>query len=134
MSSWFNRVSTRAAELAGHYVTFLIATASIVVWAATGPLFGFGATWQLVINTATTIITFLMVFLIQHTQNRDTLAIHLKLDELIRATAEAADELMHAEDDTIEELARLKAHYAALVEANRSLTARLSKPEQAGHA
>jgi len=119
-------VSTRAAELSGHYVTFLIAVAGIVAWAATGPLFGFGETWQLVVNTATTIITFLMVFLIQHTQNRDTLAIHLKLDELIRATANADDELIHAEDDTIEDLAILKERYAAVVEANRKLKARLS--------
>ncbi len=132
MTSWFNRVSTRAAELSGHYLTFLVAVAGIVAWAATGPLFGFGETWQLVVNTATTIITFLMVFLIQHTQNRDTLAIHLKLDELIRATTNADDELIHAEDDTIEDLAILKARYAAVVEANRKLKARLSSTEGTG--
>jgi low affinity Fe/Cu permease len=130
VAAWFTRVATRTAELTGHYATFLIAVLGIIFWAATGPFFGFGATWQLVVNTATTIITFLMVFLIQHTQNRDTLAIHLKLDELIRATAEADDEMIRAEDDTTEELAALKARYAALVESHRALASRLGTGEE----
>jgi low affinity Fe/Cu permease len=79
----FHAFATRTAEIAGSAVTFAVALLAIVVWATTGPLFGFSDTWQLVINTSTTIITFLMVFLIQHTQNTNERALHRKLDELI---------------------------------------------------
>ena len=95
----------------------------VVVWAVTGPLFGFSDTWQLVINTGTTIVTFLMVFLIQNTQNRDTEALQLKLDELIRATAGARDRLLDLEDLDEDELERMKAGF-------KDLAAR--RPEAAG--
>src|SRR5260221_13282471 len=92
-------------------MTFTIAVAVIIVWAATGPVFGFSDTWQLIINTATTIITFLMVFLIQNTQNRDAKAVHLKLDELIRAIKDARNELVDLEDLSDEELEKLEAQF-----------------------
>ncbi len=82
----FVRISQRIAEAAGHPAVFIGAVSLIVLWGASGPIFGFSDTWQLIVNTSTTIITFLMVFLIQSTQNRDSEALHLKLDELIRAT------------------------------------------------
>jgi low affinity Fe/Cu permease len=87
---------------------------TIVVWAATGPLFGYSDTWQLIINTGTTIITFLMVFLIQNTQNRDTIAIQLKLDELIRANQNARNMMLRLEDLSEEELKRVKQTFASL--------------------
>lgn len=104
----FTMFSNRIASFAGHWVSFMTALSLVVVWAATGPLFDFSPTWQLVINTATTVITFLMVFLIQNTQNRDSLALHLKIDELIRATEAADNALMTAEDQTDRELHALK--------------------------
>lgn len=93
----FIKASQKIAELTGHPFTFIGAMGIIVVWAICGPIFGFSDTWQLIINTSTTIITFLMVFLIQSTQNRDTEALHLKLDELIRATQGAHLVLMDIE-------------------------------------
>jgi low affinity Fe/Cu permease len=96
MSRWFTGFSNGAARLAGHYLTFTAALLLIVLWAVAGPLFGFSETWQLVVNTATTIITFLMVFLIQNTQNRDSMALHVKLDELIRALDATDDRLLAA--------------------------------------
>src|SRR5262249_35639608 len=86
----------------------------VVVWAVTGPIFKFSDTWQLVINTGTTIVTFLMVFLVQNTQNRDTKAVHLKLDELIHAVKRAHNELIDAEDLTEDHLDELHGHYSAL--------------------
>jgi low affinity Fe/Cu permease len=121
MSRLFAKISNRVAHWAGHYVAFSIACLIILVWAVTGPLFGFSDTWQLVINTGTTIVTFLMVFLIQNTQNRDALAMHLKLDELIRVIDAADDDLMAAEDETDEELAALKAKYQALCDEHDKL-------------
>jgi low affinity Fe/Cu permease len=91
-------------ELAGNPITFIVCAAYVFIWACTGPLFGFSDTWQLVINTSTTIITFLMVFLIQNTQNRDNGAIHAKLDELIRAMVDADNEFIGIEHLTDEEL------------------------------
>jgi low affinity Fe/Cu permease len=98
MERGFERFATAAARLAGHSIAFGLAVAIVVVWAISGPLFGFSDTWQLVINTGTTVLTFLMVFLIQSALNRDSVALHLKLDELIRASAQARDAFMSVED------------------------------------
>jgi low affinity Fe/Cu permease len=121
MANHFAKISNRIAHWTGHYVAFTLALGIIVVWAITGPLFGFSDTWQLVINTGTTVVTFLMVFLIQNTQNRDALAVHLKLDEMLRATGEADNALMEVEDETEEELEELKAKYLALVDEHAAL-------------
>jgi len=106
--SLFGRFAGRVATLSGRPAAFVAACAVIVVWAFTGPLFGWSDTWQLVVNTGTTIVTFLMVFVIQNAQNRDGMAIQVKLDELIHATREARDRLVGIEDldDTVVE--RLK--------------------------
>ena len=89
------------------------------MWAATGPIFGFSDTWQMVINTATTIVTFLMVFLIQHAQNHDAQAVHLKLDELLRAVEAARTGLVDLEESSEEDLAQLKQEFSSLSEANK---------------
>jgi low affinity Fe/Cu permease len=107
----FGRVAFAIAHLAGKPVAFLTATAVVVLWAFSGPLFGFSDTWQLVINTSTTIVTFLMVFLIQNTQNRDTAAIQIKLAELILRLEGADNKLAAAEDLSDEELERLHREY-----------------------
>ena len=88
MSLWFSRFASKAARLVGHPAMFLGAILTLVVWGASGPFFHYSDTWQLVINTGTSVLTFLVVFLIQNTQNRDAKAIHLKLDELIRRTVQ----------------------------------------------
>ena len=106
----------------GRPSTFALAAAVIVVWIVTGPLFGFSDTWQLVINTGTTIVTFLMVFLIQNSQNRDTEAMQLKLDELIRATQGAHNALMDLEELEERELDAFRSRYAALARAARDRT------------
>ena len=134
MGKWFNQFAHRASTFAGHYVTFLAAVTLIVVWAVSGPFFGFSETWQLVINTSTTIITFLMVFLIQNTQNRDATAMHLKLDELIRSIEEADNAIITAEDETDEELAVLKQKYEALCDEHEELKAKLTPPAGNGKA
>jgi low affinity Fe/Cu permease len=110
----FAYIARHIAVLAGRPVTFLIAVAAVVLWAISGPVFGFSDTWQLVINTTTTIITFLMVFLIQNTQNRDTEAIQLKLDELIRATQGAHNALLDLEEIDEKRLAEYKVSYEKL--------------------
>ncbi len=110
----FTHFAKATARTAGHPVTFVVAVAIIVLWALTGPAFDFNDTWQLVINTGTTIVTFLMVFLIQNTQNRDTVAMQVKLDELIRAVKGARDELIDIEDMTEEELEQLRAKFAEM--------------------
>jgi low affinity Fe/Cu permease len=112
----FSTFARWTAHHAGQAYTFILATAVVVVWLVSGPLFGFSDTWQLVINTGTTIVTFLMVFLIQNTQNRDTEAIQLKLDELIRANAHARNRLLDLEDLGEDELERVKAGFKELAE------------------
>jgi low affinity Fe/Cu permease len=109
--SWFTRFAKSTARAAGQPATFCAAVMVIVLWAVTGPFFGFSDTWQLVINTGTTIITFLMVFLIQNTQNRDTLALQLKLAELIIAMDGAKNKIATAEDLCEEDLERLHEVY-----------------------
>ena len=109
--NWFTTFAQRTAHLAGRPVTFLLAVIMIVVWAVTGPLFGYSDTWQLVINTGTTIVTFLMVFLIQNSQNRDSLAIQVKLDELIIKLHGAGNEIAGAEDLCDEDLEALHEAY-----------------------
>jgi len=116
----FSYVARKMAVLAGRPATFLAAVTAIVLWALGGPLFGFSDTWQLVVNTATTIITFLMVFLIQNTQNRDTEAIQLKLDELIRATQGAHNALLHLEEMDDEQIERYQRSYRKLAAAARA--------------
>ena len=118
--SWYSRYSKVAARYCGHPLMFMVAVGTIVVWVITGPFFHFSDTWQLVINTATTIITFLMVFLIQNTQNRDTAAIHIKLDELIRATQGAHNALLNLEELEVEELEALRLRYLCLAAAART--------------
>jgi low affinity Fe/Cu permease len=115
MSDTFSKAAHWIAQQCGHASVFIIAVITILVWAATGPLFGYSDTWQLIINTGTTIITFLMVFLIQNTQNRDTAAIQLKLDELIRANQSARNRMLCIEDLTEDELKKVKATFASLV-------------------
>lgn len=129
MAQWFSRFSARAATLSGRWETFIIALVLVVLWALSGPFFAFSDTWQLIVNTATTISTGLMVFLIQNTQNRDALAMHLKLDELLRATKEADNQLIDAEDDSDAELAELKQMYAALLEEHKGLKRHLAGNE-----
>lgn len=115
MKKVFRAVSAKVSAAAGSAFTFAGALLVVLVWATTGPLFGFSDTWQLVINTGTTIITFLMVFLIQNTQNRDSKAMQLKLDELIRATT-ARDAFVDLEDLSDEELAELDKEFRTLHE------------------
>jgi low affinity Fe/Cu permease len=112
----FTRFAKATARTSGHPVTFGLAVLVIIAWAVTGPLFRFSDTWQLVINTGTTIVTFLMVFLIQNTQNRDSVAMQIKLDELLRAVKGAHTALADLEDLTEEELEEFKAHYVKLAE------------------
>ena len=114
----FPRFSNYVAKLAGKPATFVAACISVVLWAITGPLFAFSSDWQMVINTGTTIITFLMVFVIQDSQNRDTAALHLKLDELIRATGSARNEMLDLDHLSQDELDRLRARYAKLAAAS----------------
>ena len=105
MRDHFRRFATRTSEAVGSPAAFILGLTLIVAWAVTGPLFGYSDTWQLVINTGTTIVTFLMVFLIQSTQNRDARAIHLKLDELLRGVKGARTAMVALENSTDEELA-----------------------------
>jgi low affinity Fe/Cu permease len=126
MGRWFAHFANRASQLAGHYVTFVVAFLVLVTWAVSGPFFGFSDTWQLVINTGTTIVTFLMVFLIQNTQNRDAMAMHLKLDELIRAIENADNTLIRAEDETQDELRALKEKYEALLGEHAALKSKFT--------
>ena len=118
--SWFTRAAKWASRAAGRPITFMMAVAIILIWAATGPIFHFSDTWQLVINTGTTIITFLMVFLIQNTQNRDTEAIQIKLDELIRAVESAHNALLDLEELDDDELDTIRKDYLELAKVARA--------------
>lgn len=115
----FSSIARRIATLAGRPVVFVVAVLAIVAWALSGPFFGFSDTWQLMVNTTTTIVTFLMVFLIQSTQNRDTSAIQLKLDELIRATQGAHNALLDLEEIDDERFEAYRRSYERLAAAAR---------------
>ena len=114
MQDFFHTVATKTAGIVGSPWAFLIALGATLAWAVTSPVFGFSDTWQLVINTGTTVLTFLIVFLIQNSQNRDAKAIHLKLDELLRALEGARTGLVDLEDMTDEELQRLQHEFERL--------------------
>ena len=118
--SWFSRFAKGTARKAGEPQAFAVALGTVLVWAVTGPLFGFSDTWQLVINTGTTIITFLMVFLIQNSQNRDSEAVQIKLDELIRAVEGAENSLLDLEELEETELDEMRERYLRLAEKART--------------
>lgn len=118
-SAWYAKFAKATAKVCGRPPVFSLAVVTILVWLLTGPVFGYSDTWQLVINTGTTIVTFLMVFLIQNTQNRDTEAIQVKLDELIRATQGAHNALLDLEELEQENLDAFRARYQALAAAAR---------------
>ena len=117
-STWFTRVAKKTAQFTGRPIAFGLAVATILIWLITGPIFGYSDTWQLIINTGTTVITFLMVFLIQNTQNRDTAAIQIKLDELIRVSV-AHNALMDLEELEESELEQFRKKYQKLAAAAR---------------
>ena len=123
-STWYSRLTKATARVCGRPIVFGLAVATIVVWLITGPLFGYSNTWQLVINTTTTVVTFLMVFVIQSTQNRDTEAMQVKLDELIRATRGAHNALLDLEELDEEQLDRFRQRYEELARAARTSVAR----------
>ena len=118
-TTWHSRFAKATSRICGKPLVFVMAVGIIFAWLITGPIFGFSNTWQLVINTATTIITFLMVFLIQTTQNRDTEAIQIKLDELIRATQGAHNALLDLEDLEEEQLDEFRSRYESLAKTAR---------------
>ena len=128
-NSLFSRFAKSASRITGQAYVFIGAFAIIVAWAITGPIFGFSDTWQLIINTGTTIVTFLMVFLIQNTQNRDTAAIQLKLDELIRAQKGANVELLDMEELDEDELETIRSDYEKLAEDARRGRRGASEPK-----
>jgi len=117
----FSIFASKIASLSGTSGAFLLAFATVLIWAATGPIFGFSETWQLVINTGTTIVTFLMVFLIQNSQNRDTRALQIKLDELIRVTEGAHTALLDLEELNDRELAEICSKYTKIARESRKL-------------
>ncbi|MBD0325940.1 MAG: low affinity iron permease family protein [Pyrinomonadaceae bacterium] len=120
MRDLFHIIAQKTSNAVGSAWAFIIAIAVIIAWGVTGPFFGFSDTWQLVINTGTTIVTFLMVFLIQNTQNRDAKVLHLKLDELIRVTKKARNNLVDLEDLSEEEIQKLELEFQRLRERNES--------------
>jgi low affinity Fe/Cu permease len=119
-NAWFTRFAKWAARAAGRPMTFVVAVLVIVIWAMTGKFFNYSDTWQLVINTSTTIVTFLMVFLIQNTQNRDSEALQIKLDELIRAMESAHNALLDLEELDDEQLDRIRSDYEGLARKARA--------------
>jgi low affinity Fe/Cu permease len=118
--SWFAHFAKATSRAAGRSGAFMLAVGVILAWLVTGPVFGFSDSWQLVVNTGTTIITFLMVFLIQNTQNRDTEALQVKLDELLRVTAGAHNALLDLEELEERDLDKIRAGYAVLAERARA--------------
>ena len=122
LSNGFDKLAHWTARHAGRPTTFALALAIIVVWGVSGPIFQWSDTWQLIINTGTTIVTFLMVFLIQNTQNRDTEALQLKLDELIRVNGKARNRLLRLEELTEEEMDHIKTTFTRLAKASPPLT------------
>ena len=127
---WFMHFAQWVSHVTGRPVTFMLAVAIIVVWAMLGPFFGFSDTWQLVINTATTVITFLMVFVIQNTQNRDTASMHIKIDELIRVTQKARNVLLDLEDFDDRELERLHQDFQKLAKQRPHLQLKRLEPDE----
>ena len=124
---WFVRFAQRVSHATGRPLAFLLALATILIWGALGPVFGYSDTWQLVINTGTTIVTFLMVFVIQNTQNRDTAAMHIKIDELIRVTGKARNILLDLEELDDKTLETLRLDYEGLASKAKS---RAKAPER----
>jgi low affinity Fe/Cu permease len=120
VTNWYSRFAKQTSRFCGRPMVFVCALASIVIWIVTGPLFDFSDTWQLMINTATTIMTFIMVFLIQNTQNRDTEAIQVKLDELIRATQGAHNALLDLEELEDAQLDEFRLRYQQLAQLARA--------------
>jgi low affinity Fe/Cu permease len=112
----FSEMARRTAYVLGTPTAFLLACATIVVWAVCGPVFGYSDSWQLVVNTSTTVVTFLMVFLVQNTQNRDARALHLKLDELLRSLRDARNKLIDLENCSDEEIERIEKQFRGLKE------------------
>jgi low affinity Fe/Cu permease len=119
LSAWFSRFAGAMAKAVGHPMAFIIALGCVIVWAISGPIFGFSDTWQLIINTTTTIITSLIVFLIQNTQNRDTAALQLKIDELIRIHKDAHNAVLDLEELEEKDLARIRDRYEGLARTAR---------------
>ncbi len=117
MNELFRRFSAYISSIVGSAPAFVVAVTVIAVWAITGPMFNFSDTWQLIINTSTTIVTFLMVFLIQNTQNRDAKSIHLQLDELIKSSKNASNAMVDLEDASDDELAKLQKKYSRIHDA-----------------
>jgi low affinity Fe/Cu permease len=113
---FFDRMATKVTKASGRPSAFILACSIVIAWLVTGPIFNYSDTWQLVINTSTTIITFLMVFIIQQTQNKDTVALQIKLNELIASSQSASNRLVNVEDLTAEDLDTLKKFYARLAE------------------
>lgn len=127
----FTRFAKATSRATGRPAAFSLAVLILLVWAVTGPLFGFSDTWQLVVNTGTTIVTFLMVFLIQNTQNRDSEALHLKLDELIRTTRQADNSLLDLEELEEEDLDKLRRDFEAMAEKARKALRQRKTPRAA---
>ena len=131
--SFFTSFANHTARASGHHLTFTLAVLIIVIWAVTGPVFGYSDTWQLIINTGTTIVTFLMVFLIQNTQNRDSTALHLKIDEIVRAIAGARNSVLNLEDLEDKELEVIHQRYKAMAEKARDALERDDLEEAVEH-
>ena len=134
MNEAFRKFAQYISDIVGSVGAFVVAIAVVLAWVVTGPIFGFSDTWQLVINTATTIVTFLMVFLIQNTQNRDNRAVQAKLDELIIATSRADNKLVLAEDLTDEQLRHLKSHFEEVANNRRAARGAASGARRRSHA